>query len=759
MREKVFNGYEGFTIKDSKLSFEKEEWQPKSRTNVVYIVLDDVGFAQLGCYGSNIHTPHINRLADEGLRYNNFHTTAICSATRASLLTGVNHHAAGVATVIGNYAGFPNQLGHINPSCATLAEILKEYGYATFAVGKWHLSPVDDSHGQGNVTYWPLQKGFDRYYGFLGGSTDQYHPSLVRDNTKVRQPRQPEEGYHLSADLSDQAIRYLYHHHLDRPEQPFFLYLAYGCGHCPHQAPLEYIDKYKGAFDDGWDVIRERWFARQKELGVIPQDANLTGRNPRVAPWESLSADEKKVYARYMEVFAGFLEYTDAQIGRVVDYIDSIGERDNTLIVLLSDNGASAGGGYSGLFVREKARGFFEETKEDDFQLALEHFADMGTEYSSEIYPAGWGHAGNTPFQWYKSWVHAGGIKDPLIIRYPSAIKDAGGIRKQYHHVSDITPAVLEAIGITKPAFLKGVPQKPFTGTSLYYTFADAQAASRKPVQYYEHGGNRGIWKDGWTLVANHALTDDYADDVWELYHTETDYSESENVAEHYPDKVEELKNLWFKEASANHVFPLGRGPHLLATKKRRREELDDRHRRMKEVSYAYENIIEPFESSAPLDFQDRSSVVQVTLDHRNDKAGTLYAVGNRFGGYTAFIRDNRLHFTYNYHMESYDTAVTPELPEGEVVIRVETEAKDPGGMVRLYVNGKQEATTRIKKMLQNRFWRGTVGSIKDGAYTSVDPHNKLPFPYEGEMKKIVFHAAPYEFASEEQRDAFWKKD
>ncbi len=754
MKQQVFNGYEGFTLQDSRLSFEEEEKQVREKINVVYIVLDDVGFAQLECYGSSIHTPNINRLADTGIRYNNFHTTAICSATRASLLTGANHHAAGVATVVDHYTGFPNQLGHLNPAYATIAEILKEYGYATYAVGKWHLTPLEDIHEQGNVTYWPLQKGFDKYYGFLDGFTDQYHPSLVKDNSTISQPKQPEDGYHLSSDLSDQAIHYLYQHHLGHPDQPFFLYLAYGCGHSPHQAPKEYIDRYQGAFDEGWDVIREKWYNRQKELGIIPPDANLTERNPYVKPWEELSADEKKVYARFMEVFAAFLEYTDVQIGRVIDYIESIGERENTVIVFLSDNGASAEGGYTGRFVQEKSMGLL--TDEDDLKLSLEHFNDMGTEYSSMNYPIGWAHVGNTPFQWYKSWVHAGGVKDPLIISYPKVIKDVGSIRKQYHHVSDITPTILEAVGVKKPEFIKGVHQKPFTGTSLYYTFSHADAASQKTVQYYEQCGNRGIWKDGWKLVTNHILIDDYADDTWELYHTESDYSESENVAGLYPDKVEELKNLWFKEASANHVFPLGRGSHIISTPKQQNEELNAYRIRLGEEVYTYENIIEPFKTGQMLAFNRRNSVVHLILNHRREQEGTLYAVGSRFGGYTAFIRDNRLHFTYNYHMESYHTAVTPELPEGEIDIRVETEMKDQGGIIRLFVNGEKKAETEFEKFIN---MLEIVSSIRDGANSSVDPHNHLPFPYEGDIKKIVFHGAPYEFATRELLDEFWTKD
>ena len=752
MAEKNFNGYAGMTLADSKLSFEHEE--KRKKTNVVYIVLDDVGFAQLECYGSSIHTPNIDRLAKSGLRYNNFHTTAICSATRASLLTGANHHAAGVATVIDHYTGYPNQMGHLDPSYGTIAEILKEYGYANYAVGKWHLTPLEDIHEQGNVTYWPLQKGFDKYYGFLDGFTDQYHPSLVKDNSVIQQPKQPEEGYHLSEDLSNQAIHYLFEHANGHPDQPFFLYLAYGCGHSPHQAPKEYIDRYRHKFDEGWDVIREQWYERQKKLGITPQNTKLTDRNEYVKPWKDLTQDEKLVYTRFMEVYAAFLEYTDVQIGRVLDYLEELGERNNTIIVLLSDNGASAEGGLSGRFVQERGMGILSD--EEELEISLKHLDEMGSEYSSMNYPTGWAHVGNTPFKWYKSWVHAGGVKDPLIISYPEYISDMGGIRTQYHHVSDITPTILDVLGVKKPDTIKGVPQKAFTGTSLKYTFNDGNAPTEKVVQYYEQAGNRGIWKDGWKLVTNHALVDEYGKDVWELYHTDEDYSESDNVADLYPEKVDELKNLWFIEAARNNVFPLGPGAYVLSTEKRKKDNLEHLKISLKEEEHSYKNIIEPFQTGGLLAFNRRNNVIAIQIQHRKGQEGTLYSVGNRFGGYTAFIKENRLCYTYNFHIESYQRAVSEELPEGEVNLRIETRLNDTGADVILYVNGKQSGLTHIEKFIN---MIEIVTSIKDSSVTSVDPNNKLPFVYQGKIKEIIFKAAPYEFATKELLDEFFYFD
>ena len=388
MATRKFTGRVGRTLETTQFQFENIESPSKGKPNVVYIVLDDTGFAQLGCYGSTINTPNIDRLAKEGLRYNNFHTTAICSATRASLLTGANHHSCGVQTTTEGVTGLTNAQGRINPEFATLAEILQSYDYRTMAIGKWHLNQMDARTAAGPYKDWPLGKGFDTYYGFLAADMDQWNPTLTRDNTMVEQPKSAKEGYHLSEDLTENAIHYIYDHHLTYPEQPFFLYLAYGAMHTPHHAPKEYIDKYRGKFDKGWDAIREEWFENQKRLGIVPQDAKLTERNPHVAAWDTLSDNQKKAYARYMQVFAGFLEHTDAQIGHLVDYLERIGELDNTIIVLISDNGVSAEGGKDGHFNLNTSMDITDSYPRD-VELALEHYDTLGDEYSNPHYPTG----------------------------------------------------------------------------------------------------------------------------------------------------------------------------------------------------------------------------------------------------------------------------------------------------------------------------------------------------------------------------------
>lgn len=748
-----FEGYAGFTMKDSYLKYRKDDISDK-KINVVYIVLDDVGFAQFEGFGSDIHTPNIKKLAGRGLRYNNFHTTAICSATRASLLTGANHHAAGVATVIDTATGYPNSLGHLDPQYATIAQILKEEGYATFAVGKWHLAPLEDASDQGPFDNWPLQKGFDKFYGFMEGYTDQYTPSLVQDNSAIHPPKTPEEGYHLSEDLSDHAIHYLFQQTNAHPEQPFFLYLAYGAGHAPHQVPEKYIEAYRGQFDKGWDAVRKDWFDRQKELGIIPEDAVLTERNEYVEAWDDLSEEQKKLYARYMEVYAGFLTHTDEQIGRVIDYLEKIGERDNTVIVLLSDNGASAEGGYHGRVSDEST--LLWSNEDDELEFGLEHMDDLGKYETGPHYPIGWANAGNTPFKWYKSWVHSGGVKDPMIISYPDGISEEGGIRSQYHHVSDITPTILDILGIRKPEIVKGVAQKPITGTSLYYTFNDKDAPSRKPVQYYEQTGNRGIWRDGWKAVTNHLMKLDYEDDEWELYHVDEDYSEDKNVADDYPAKLEEMKNLWFSEAGKNNVFPLGGGNYVLRSKEQNTRDAQMMKLILKEEKYSYKGVIEPFRTGRSLLFNQRNNEVRILIDHKKDAEGTLYAGGMRLGGYTLFIKGNKLRYTYNAALRNYYRAVSGELPEGKLDIRVVTKILDDKGYVSLFVNGKEEANTVIERFF---FGLEINFSVKDGNQSSVDPENTLPFEYPLDIDRIDFLAAPATIDTKELIDEYFRID
>ena len=749
--KRKFTGTIGRTLKDTRFSFDIKNTLPEDAPNVIYIVMDDMGFAHLGCYGSDINTPNIDALAADGLRYNNFHTTAVCSATRTSLLTGANHHAAGCANVVEMKTGAPNSTGDLHPEYATIAEILHEYGYAAFASGKWHLSA--NMTQAGPYSGWPIQRGFDRYYGFLQAHNDQYHPQLVRDNSLLT-PEEEElktgkDGYHFSKDIVDNAIENIFTQKNAFPEQPFFLYLAFGAQHAPHHAPKEYIDRYKGAFDEGWDAKREKWFARQKEIGIIPPGAELTDRNEYVKAWDGLSADRKKAYARLMESYAGMLEYTDAQIGRLTGYLKEIGEYDNTIIVFLSDNGASAEGGQDGQYNCFENLDIYESVH--GVEEILKHYDEIGSQETAPHYPLGWANAGNTPFQWYKIWAYEGGIKDPLIITWPKGIKDKGQIRSQYHHVSDITPTILEAIGIEKPSHIKGIAQKDFTGTSLAYTFNDADAPGRKHVQYYEVFGNRGIYKDGWKAVANHAFNApfDYEADVWELYHVEEDYSEKYNVADKYPEKLRELQDEFLIEAAKNDVFPLV-GKSFHTTKGSPTEAIFGKIT-MPERRQEFKGVYRPYDLAASnyigLDAASYRFDAEIERDDTSVE-GVIFSTGDKYGGYTVYIKNNTLKFVYNAAKTDFFTVESENLPAGRIKISYDYIYRGPGAHIILYVDEKEAGSISVPRV---NYSKAVMTTIRADKYSPVSPEYEVPFEFAGKLHKVTFHQAPGEADREEE--------
>jgi arylsulfatase len=743
MKKQIFTGTVGRTMAETRYKYKTVDTNPENAPNVVYIVLDDLGFAQLGCYGSTIETPNIDRLAEEGLRYNNFHTTAVCSATRTSLLTGTNHHTAGCASLIEQRTGCENnQNGQLKPEYATIAEILKEYGYATFATGKWHLSA--EQCAAGPVDGWPLQKGFDRYYGFLHGENDQYHPHLIRDNTRAKQPKTVEEGYHFSEDIVDNAIDYLFEHNMNFPEQPFFLYLAFGAMHTPHHAPKEYIEHYRGRFDDGWDITRAKWFENQKRMGVIPKDAELTDKNEYIRDWADCTEKERAVYAREMEAFAGMLTHTDAQIGRLIDYLRESNQLDNTVIVFLSDNGASAEGGVDGRFNGMRGQDVTVSTK-GEVDYAYEHLDEIGTELAFNHYPTGWANCGNTPFQWYKIWAHEGGIKDPLIIRYPAAIKDTGKVRGQYHHVIDITPTILDILGVDKPEYIKGVHQNPFTGISMKYTFDEPEAPSERYIQYYEVHGNRGIYKDGWKAVVNHCFVEDYAKDEWELYHVEEDYSEKYNVADKYPEKLRELQEDFMQEAGKYGVFPMLR--FSMHGKPENLSRQYSEKRAVPEKEFVFEHVIKPVDlvNSRNIGGAIANGAAQLVTAYiyreSSKDEGVIYSVGQRFGGYSFYIKDNHLKYVYNTNKAAYYTAVsTVEVPTGNVKVAYSYVVDNGRAKVTLYINDKPAGETVVESFA---YMMGFTSSLKANRYSPVTPDYEVPFEFSGRLDKVVLHQYP----------------
>jgi len=498
-----YEPFEGFI---GRTQAESTPWWPTAphaepdAPNVVVILIDDLGFAQFGCFGSDMATPNIDRLAAAGLRYSNFHVTPLCSPTRAALLTGRNHHSVGMRSVSNFSTGYPNMRGHVSNHAATIAEVLRDEGYATFALGKWHLCQMENASAAGPYDQWPCQRGFDRFYGFLDGETDQFAPDLVYDNHRVEPPQTPEAGYHLSEDLVDHAIGFIHDTKSIRPDRPFFTYLAFGAMHSPHQAPDAYLEKYRGRFDAGWDDARERWFARQKELGVIPPDTDLAPRNPGVEAWDDLPENHRHLAARLQEAFAAFLDHTDAQIGRFIDELEALGELDNTLVFVLSDNGASQEGGPFGVLHEMKFFNFILETPDE----AIDRLDEIGGPSSHSNYPWGWAQAGNTPFKWYKQNTHEGGVHVPLVVHWPNGVTDAGSVRHQFQYVTDIAPTIYEAAGVEPPTTYRGIEQLRIDGTSLLPTFAPDAGAGEPRVQYFEMMGHRAVYADGWKAVTRH---------------------------------------------------------------------------------------------------------------------------------------------------------------------------------------------------------------------------------------------------------------
>jgi arylsulfatase len=565
-QQQPFQGVIGKTLATSKEYWTPPVKAPKGAPNVVWILLDDVGFGASSAFGGVISTPTFDSLANNGLRFVNFHTAAICAPTRAALVTGRNHHyvhMGGFAHTILS-AGFPGYDGRIPSDKGTIAEILRENGYNTFAVGKYGLTPDEDATDAGPFDRWPSGKGFDHFFGFLGSQTDQYKPDLVEDNAHVTP-----DGRHLNEQITDKAIFYLTRQQKVAPDKPFFLYYAPGATHAPHQVAKEWSDLYKSKFDGGWDTFREQVFERQKKLGIIPANAVLPPRNPAIKAWNTLSADEKRLYARFMEVYAGYLTYTDHEVSRLVNYLKQSNQLDNTLVfVVIGDNGASKEGSQNGDIDRSILLN--SKSEEETIRYNLSKIDAIGTAAGTEVnYPLGWAQAANTPFKYWKQDANAeGGTRNPLIVFYPKGIKDKGGIRNQYGHVTDLLPTTLEYLGIAPPEYIRGIKQDTLQGTSLVYAFDNASAPSRHRIQYYYIFGSRSIYKDGWKAETYHqtgffnplgAPTDtsrDYSNDKWELYNLNEDFNERVDLAKKYPEKLKELQDLFDDQAKKNNIYP-----------------------------------------------------------------------------------------------------------------------------------------------------------------------------------------------------------
>ena len=682
-----FKGRVGKTWQESQPWWPEPTGAAPGSPDVVVVVLDDMGFGSLGCYGSEIDTPNIDALAARGLVYTSFHTTPLCSPTRASLLTGRNHHAIGMSIIANADSGFPSKRGAVSHNAGTLAEIVRDAGYSTMAVGKWHIAPSDQISAVGPYDQWPLGRGFERYYGFLDAVTDQFQPTLVQDNQSVPAPRTPEAGYTLNEDLVDHAIGFVTDQASLAPDKPFFMYFAAGATHSPHQAPKAFLDKYRGRYDIGWNAIRTQRLARQKQLGIVPADTELTPRNAGVAAWDDLPADARRLYARFQEAYAAFLDHTDHELGRLIHQLERLGRMDNTIFILLSDNGASQEGQIHG----STSTTFYENGDAETLAYNLERIDAIGTQHARNNYPIGWAQAGNTPLKRYKQNTHAGGIVDPLLIVWPARIA-AGGVRTQFHSVVDLAPTILDCIGIAPPETIRGVPQMPLHGISMAYSFA-ADGPTRKTTQYFEMFGHRAIWHEGWKAVAWHKRYSSYDEDAWELYHLTVDVAENHDLAQEEPEKLKALIELWWQEAERYDVLPLddrGFAERRAASKSRR-----DGPRTRDEYIY-FGGVGHVAAGAVPFTL-DRSYTIEAHVTLGPQDRGVIVACGGVCGGYSLYVKDGRIVHDYNFYQQIYRVEAPLRATGAPQRLRYEFTKTGPlRGVAGLYVDGAKLASAEL---------------------------------------------------------------
>ena len=741
MAKKPFKGVIKLDVRDS-----VPDWTPytpikapEGAPNVLFVLYDDTGLAAWSPFGGRINMPTLQRLADNGLMYSQWHTTALCSPTRSTILTGRNHHLNGCAAITEAATGFPGAHNRIPDECATIGQILQDGGWSTFWLGKNHNVPETDIASGASKKQWPLQKGFDRFYGFLGGETNQWYPDLIEDNRPVEQPYTPEEGYHLSKDLADKAIGMIRDQKAGNPSRPWFMWFCPGANHAPHHAPQDYIDKYKGKFDDGYEAYREWVLPRMIEKGILPKGTPLTPLNPLpedvanpgdfVRSWASLNADEKKLFSRLMEVYAGFSEYTDVQVGRIIDYLEKSGQLENTIVLYAADNGASGEGSPNGSVNECK----YFNNYPDDLSENLKLLDVLGGPDTYEHYPTGWAFATSTPFQMFKRYSQfSGGTCDPLVISWPKGIKARGKVRNQYHHSTDIVPTILEICGLKMPKVYKGAEQVPLSGISMRYSFdAKPNATTKKKCQYYAMLGTRGIWKDGWKASALHAPTSGkghFDKDVWELYHVDKDRAEATDLAKKYPAKLKALVKTWFEEAKKNLVLPLDdRTPRELFTIERPADE-PARER------YIYYPGTSAVPESVAVNVRGRSYKILADVEITDPNcSGVIFAHGSRFGGHALFIKDKKLYYVYNFlGIKPEQKFVSPELKPGKYTLGMEFIREGAGkygestGKTKLYVNDKVAAEGPMRAQV------GKFTLCGDGLCVGYDSADAVSQEYKG---------------------------
>lgn len=752
----AFPGVIGRTADVSEPAWPQPNRAKDKAPNVLYIVLDDTGFGQLGCFGSPIKTPNIDALAADGLRYNNMHTTALCSPSRSCMVTGRNHHSNGLACITEGSMGYPGSNGYIPFENGFLSEILLQNGYNTYAVGKWHLTPAEQGSAAGPYDRWPLGRGFERFYGFMGGDTHQYYPELVRDNTQVEPDKTPEEGYHLTPDLVEKAKAMIADAKQVAPNKPFFMYFCTGAMHAPHHVPAEWADKYKGQFDDGWDAYRQKTFAKQKELGIIPPNTVLSHHDPDVQDWESLSADEKKLYARMMEVFAGFLEHTDHYIGELIKFLKDMGEYENTLIMLISDNGASSEGGPTGSVNEGK---FFNNVPEN-LEQNLAAINDIGSPKYFNHYPWGWTHAGNTPFRRWKRETYRGGVSDPFIVAWPAGIKAKGEIRSQYTHAIDMVPTVLEALGIEAPTVIRGVTQSPIEGVSFANSFDDGNVVSKHLTQYFEMFGHRSLYHDGWRAVCpwpgtsftesgltfGAPISYDKLTELdakgWELYNINEDFAETNNLASSQHDRLIAMIGMWYVEAGKYNVLPIDSSGTTRLAMPRPQIAVD----RKQYIYYPGTQVV-PGNAAPRLLNCAHSVSVDATLPVA-DVEGVLFSMGGNDGGFSFYVQNSKLTYGYNYVADSYFKVESNQpLPSGRHIFSFQFEPTGPADIAKgkgtpakitLLVDGKPVGEGNLPVTIPLNL--GLAAGVAVGADPGSPAMNdyKPPFKFTGEVHKAL---------------------
>ncbi len=739
----VFKGKIGKTYAESQ-EWYPETTKPKPGTpNVLIILLDDVGFAQYGSFGGLIKTTNIDALAADGLRYNNFHTTALCSPSRATLMAARNPHRIGLGSHALTAMGFPGYNGTPPESAKSIAKDFQHAGFETFALGKWDHTPLPEASQSGPFVHWASSEGYDHFYGFMAADADDFR-SLLWEDHRPTENWVGKPGYHLTTDLADRAIDNLTSHASISPDRPFFMFWAPSAMHSPHQVEKKYIDLYKGKFDMGWDKAREMIFANQMKMGLLPAGTKLSNGIPEIPKWDSLSAQQKKLYARQMEVFAGMMTQTDEQIGRIIDTLKRTGQYDNTLVILTADNGTSGEGGLNGLYTESLVLNGMQASLEEN----MKHYDEWGGPTTYPHYHAGWAMAGNTPFKYCKQIVHNGGVADALIITWPKGIQAKGEIRNQYSFITDIMPTALEATGTQFMPEIDGIPQVPIDGISLMYTFNNAAAPSARTEQYYEQLGNRAMYKDGWKAVTIHgnrmpwvvAGTFPFDKDVWELYNLNEDFSETNDLAAQNPQKLEELKKEWDEQAWKNNVYPLYDDiASRLATQFKRA--FGDK----KSFTYYWpgaERI--PEAVSAPI--KNKSHTIETTLNLKGNEQGVIVACGGLNGGYTLFIADHKLHYDYNYFNNQRYSIVSPVLPTGKVDLKFNfINTGMFKGKGELYVNGKKLAEGPIDKTVPGSFSLSETFDVGVDNGTPVSNNYKATdhFPFTGQIDKVTINLAP----------------